>query len=157
MNNKGENMKEKKYIVKAEKELVVSLLKVNDKENDYKYSVVDEVYSKCSSDTYYSIIGLIENYYYNGNVLDIPTEAVYKGVAKCDNFDEFNEKTGKRIAGNKAEMKYHLAMAKKYKKLVEIIGKAYEELYVLECEHANRALNLNHRIEEYTKNSSKNI
>lgn len=144
-------MREKEFIINTDKELVVSLLKTNTEKDHYKYGIVDEVITKCSDNTCYSVISLIENYYYNGSILDIPTDAVYKGVAKCDKHDKFDEEIGKKIAGDKAEMKYHFAMAKKYKKLVEIIGKAYEELYTLECKHVNKALKLNDRIEQYTK------
>lgn len=145
-------MREKNYIVNPEKKIVVAILKANIDNVDDMKGIADEVIRECSRTTIYAILELIEKAGdFDMSNLDIPYEVLYKGIAKCDEHDEFNEEIGKKIAGNKAEMKYHIAMAKKYKVLVSLIEKAYEELYVLECKHANKAFKINNNIKKYTE------
>lgn len=144
-------MKEKRYIINPEEKVVVAMMNANTIDPDDTAGVADEVVEKCTSLTMYAVIELI-NRAVDCNMpnLDIPCDELYKGIAKCDEYDDFDPVLGKQIAGNKAEMKYHIAMSKKYKRLVDILGKAYEELYILECEHANKALKISNNIKKYT-------
>ncbi len=141
----------KTYIVNPQKKVVVTLMNANTEFGDV-LGVADEVIRKCTCPTTYAVLDMMES---AKNLklpdLDIPIDAVFKGVSKCDDHDEFDKETGIMIADNKAEMKYHIAMAKKYKRLTKLFEKAFEEMYVLECEHANKALKLKERNDKFLK------
>ena len=81
--------------------------------------------------------------------LDIPEYYKYKGVARCDEFDKFDEKIGKKIAGNKAELKYEIDMVKKYERLATIFKQAASDMYTLEIKHLEKIKKLKEEIKEY--------
>ncbi len=137
-------MREKRFIVKPDKKVVVTILDASES------GVTDEVVSRCTKPTMYAVLNLIMNAYdMNIPDLEIPYNASYKGVSICDEHDTFDEKKGKDISGSKADMKYHIAMAKKYKRLSEIFDRAQKEMRVLELEHQLKSVHIEEKLYKY--------
>lgn len=140
-------MREKRFIVKPEEKVVVAIMDASEG------GVTDEVVSKCTKPTMFAVLNLIMNAYdMKVPELEIPYNASYKGVSMCDQYDIFDEKKGRDIAGSKADMKYHTAMAKKYKRLADIFEKAQEEMYILETNHALAVNNIRYSLSKYYDN-----
>lgn len=137
-------MREKRFIVKPDKKVVVTILDASES------GVTDEVVSRCTKPTMYAVLNLIMNAYdMNIPDLEIPYNASYKGVSICNEHDTFDEKKGKDISGSKADMKYHIAMAKKYKRLSEIFDRAQKEMRVLELEHQLKSVHIEEKLYKY--------
>lgn len=140
-------MREKRFIVKPEEKVVVAIM------DAYCDGIQEEVEKKSTRLTANLVQHIITNDYRKG--LNYPNYEIhynvpYKGVSKCDKDDEFDEKKGKNIAGNKADMKYHIAMMKKYKRLKDIFAKASDEMYELEMEHLNKVDNIKESLQKYS-------
>ncbi len=137
-------MREKNFIIKPEEKVVVAIMDASEN------GVTDEVVSKCAKPTMYAVLSLIMNAYdMNISELDIPYNASYKGVSICDEHDIFDEKKGKDIAESKANLKYHTAMAKKYKRIANIFEKAQKEMHILETDHALVAKNIKDSLNKF--------
>lgn len=142
-------MREKRFIIKPEEKVVVAIMDASNR------GVTDEIVSKCTKSTMYAALNLIMNAYdMNVPDLEIPYNASYKGVSTCDEHDIFDEKKGRDIAESKADMKYHTAMAKKYKRLVDILAKAQKEIHVLELEHQLKSLRIEERLCKYLESNT---
>lgn len=138
-------MREKTYIVKPEEKVVVATMCVT------QDRIEDEVTTKCTKSTMYAVLDMLTNTYdLKIPDLEISYKTIYKGVSKCDSYDEFDERKGKDIARNKADMKYHIAMMKKYKRLKDIFAKAFDEMYRLEMEHLNKVDNIKESLQKYS-------
>ncbi len=136
----------KDYIVNPENKVVISHVNTNE---DIGYG---SIYNECSKDnnnckdiTFQFIDLLMTDY----PKLDILEYYKYKGVARCDEFDKFDEKIGKKIAGNKAELKYEIDMVKKYERLATIFKQAASDMYTLEIKHLEKIKKLKEEIKEY--------
>lgn len=136
----------KDYIVNPENKVVISHVNTNE---DIGYG---SIYNECSKDnnnckdiTFQFIDLLMTDY----PELDILEYYKYKGVARCDEFDKFDEKIGKKIAGNKAELKYEIDMVKKYERLATIFKQAASDMYTLEIKHLEKIKKLKEEIKEY--------
>ena len=136
----------KDYIVNPENKVVISHVNTNE---DIGYG---SIYNECCKDnnnckdiTFQFIDLLMTDY----PELDIPEYYKYKGVARCDEFDKFDEKIGKKIAGNKAELKYEIDMVKKYERLATIFKQAASDMYTLEIKHLEKIKKLKEEIKEY--------
>ena len=137
-------MREKRFIIKPEEKVVVAIMDASEG------GVTDEVVSRCTKPTMYAALSMIMNAYdMNVPDLEIPYNASYKGVSMCDQYDIFDEQKGRDIAGSKADMKYHTAMAKKYKRLSDIFDKAKKEMRVLELEHQLKSARIEEKLYTY--------
>lgn len=137
-------MREKRFIVKPDEKIVVAIKDASEN------GVTDEVVSRCAKPTMYAVLSLIMNAFdMDIPDLEIPYNASYKGVSICDEYDDFDEKKGKDISGSKADMKYHMAMAKKYKRLSDIFDKAQKEMRVLELEHQVKSAHIEEKLCKY--------
>lgn len=133
---------EKKYIVKPEDKIVIAMA-----EDDSYEGTFEEVIKYCGDETYCMLLELITN----SDNLDIAYGNLFKSVARCDNYDEFNEKVGKEIAGSKTDIKYHRAMAKKYKMILDILQNAMGEISWLYNMHEAKRINIERSIKKYVK------
>ena len=105
-------------------------------------SLHGEIRRKCSKSTW-SVLNHITN------VNDLEVSSSFKGVANCSDGDEFNEEFGKSLAEQKAVLKYHKAMKKKYRKMIEILRKAEAEAEALEAHHYVKARNIEADYKKY--------
>ena len=137
-------MRKKEFMISQKDKLVETTIDAS------RYGVTDEVAKKCTKTTMHIVLDMILNAYkLKVPDLDIPYKASYKGIAKCDKNDVFSERKGKEIAGSKADMKYHIAMMKKYKRLAGVFEKAQEEMYILEMNHALKAQNIKNNLNKF--------
>lgn len=104
-------------------------------------SLHGEIWTKCSKPTW-SVLNHI------CNMNDLEVSSTFKGVANCANDDEYDEEYGKGLAEQKAMLKYHKSMSKKYKKMIDILRKALDEATELEVRHYRKARNIE---EDYRK------
>lgn len=130
----------KKYIIKPEDNVVVAI-----GEEDYIKNIDSEMKRYCDSMTFALLQDLAAISAFN-----IYNHS-FKSVAKCDEYDEFNEKIGKEIAGGKADIKYHRAMANEYKKMIKVLEMAIEEVENLYNMHETKKANIEKSIEKYVK------
>ena len=69
----------------------------------------------------------------------------FKGVAICDDEDKYDSNKGRMIAENKASMKYHKAIIRRYDKYINTL---YKIIHILEkrlmC-HTNKFISLNEK------------
>lgn len=136
-------MREKRFIVKPDEKVVVAVMNVPD------CGVTDEVTMKCTKPTMYAVLNMIMDACdLDIPDLEIPFHASYKGVSKCDEHDTFDEIKGKKIAGEKADMKYHASMMKKYKRLSDLFKKASDEMQVLEFEHMRKHMHIKESLQK---------
>ncbi len=67
----------------------------------------------------------------------------FKGVAICNDEDKYDSDTGRMIAENKASMKYHDAMARRYIKYIDALHKIIPILEKRSAYHAAKRASLN--------------
>lgn len=129
----------KNYIVSPEQKVVVATM---DRKTGCP-SVRGEVKAKCSRETSKVVNStILSKYGLDINIANTAEELSFKGVAKCLEGDEFNERIGREIASSKVDMKYHTVMAKKYEMLMKLYSKAIEELKVLHGNHIEKMENI---------------
>lgn len=129
----------KRFITNEENGTVIAIL------DDYE-DVCKEVLRRCTNNTAITVLGAIFNFE-ECDLKELNTNSVFKGVAKCDGSDKYDERIGKDIAGNKADMKYHNAMAKKYKMIFNVLKEAAEEIDRLYARHTVKAYNIKNDLE----------
>lgn len=137
---------EKRFIVKPEEKVVVAIM------DAYCDGIQEEVEKKCTRPTANLVQHIIINDHSQGlnyRNYEINYNVPYKGVSKCDEYDKFDEKVGRDIAGSKADLKYHTAMMKKYSRISELLKKATEEIQVLEFEHMRKVMHINEDLQRY--------
>lgn len=133
-------MKCDKYIIKPEEKLVVGEMKRKTPKN-----VTQECLDK--NETLYS---LFLDLHIKGIIEDVSDmKQPFKGVAKCQNEDDFSEKTGKKIADMKVGYKYHMSMYKKYKQLLSIIRDIECDVMDLKDSHIEKAIKLDEKLAEF--------
>ncbi len=70
------------------------------------------------------------------------------GTAVCHPEDTFDEEVGYRVAQAKANRKYHVRMAKDYRKVIRILQKAIDQLTPLMNYHQEQVDNLDQKLRE---------
>lgn len=115
-----------KYIVKPEEKMVIGTIRKFETKR-----VIDEI-----GDIYglYSPLTLAVDAILPSNYSNDLFSKI-KGVAKCQDCDEFSEKTGKNIVDIKVSYKYHDAMIRKYNYLERNLKKLLNKIYELKREH----------------------
>lgn len=131
-----------KYIVKPENGVTIC-----QKQSVCKDFIIDEVNKKCSVDVAELLREMDESWRPHIPVVEISSE--YKGVAKCDPRDTYDEKTGKDIALLTASKKYHKAAAARYGKLASYFVKLMHEMLDLQREHLDSEYEIIEKLEEY--------
>ena len=126
-------MKEKKVIVRPDERIVVAMME------DFPKGVVEECEEKLNNLT----SNIVKNIVFWMNLdIDNSKNPLFKSVAKCDEFDTFDERAGREIACSVVDKKYHVAMAKKYAQIKKYLVKAIEEISALEDIHNTKANNI---------------
>lgn len=127
---------DKKFIVQEDKGIVIAI-------KDEFDSVFDELIDCCSKETALILNPAVFNSCSWNKVKTLEIEnSCFKGVAKCDEYDSFDVEKGVDIAGLKVDMKYHRAMAKKYKLIGDILNHAIEEVNSLYKKHLTKECNI---------------
>lgn len=129
-------MRGTKFIVKPEEKIVVAIMSGME-------DVTNEVLRKCTKSTQHVVDELISSgRHFNCPKLDLPYKTEFRSVARCDDRDIFDEKIGKNISENKALLKYHTTMQRKYGRLSELLKKASKEIEELRINHILKAINI---------------
>ena len=127
---------DKRFIVQEDKGIVIAI-------KDEFDSVFDELIDCCSKETALILNQAVFNSCLWNKVKTLEVEnSNFKGVAKCDEIDSFNIEKGLDIAGLKADMKYHRAMAKKYKLISNMLDHALDEISALYLKHLTKERNI---------------
>lgn len=133
---------ENKYIVNTDDKVVVCYRKsVNES------FIMDEVNRKCPIEISELIFEMCGTWLDHIPEVEIGSE--YKGVAKCDSRDTFDEKTGRDVSRLIATKKYHDAASRKYYKLAKYFEKAMKEMETLAIEHNNDYVETCCKLKEY--------
>ena len=101
-----------------------------------------EIFTRCTNPTW-SILNYIIN------ICDLEINSTFTGVANCNNEEVYDEKYGKGLAEQKAMLKYHKSMSKKYKKMIDVLRKALEEAAELEVRHYRKVRNIEEDYKKY--------
>lgn len=126
----------KKFIVQEDKGIVIAI-------KDEFDSVFDELIDCCSKETALILNPAVFNSCSWNKVKTLEVEnSNFKGVAKCDDIDSFDVEKGLDIAGLKADLKYHRAMAKKYKLISNMLDHALDEINALYLKHLTKECNI---------------
>lgn len=115
---------------------------------DTYINAFEEVEAKCSKTT----IDILTPMFMSNDKcfnIDIVCGKDFIGVARCDDEDEFNEQIGKIIAANKADMKYHNAMSRKYELIIKLLDRVYEEINRLRLFHLQKVENIKESLKRY--------
>lgn len=127
---------DKRFIVQEDKGIVIAI-------KDEFDSIVEELIDCCSKETAFILNTAVFNSCSCNNVNTLELEnTFFKGVAKCDEYDSFDIEKGKDIAGLKVDMKYHRAMAKKYKLIGDMLDHALDEVSALYLKHLTKEYNI---------------
>lgn len=126
-------MNKKKVIVKPDEKIVIAMMENLPKD------VVEECAERYGNVTYNIVREVV--FWKNLNVNN-SKNPLFKSVAKCDEYDTFDEKAGREIACSLVDKKYHVAMAKKYAQIKKCLMKAIDEISVLEDMHNTKADNI---------------
>lgn len=127
---------DKKFIVQEDKGIVIAI-------KDEFDSVFDELIDCCSKETALILNPAVFNSCSWNKVKTLEVEnSNFKGVAKCDDIDSFDVEKGLDIAGLKADLKYHRAMAKKYKLISNMLDHALDEINALYLKHLTKECNI---------------
>ena len=133
-------MKCDKYIIKPEEKIIVGEMKRTTPKN-----VMSESLDK--NEDLYSLFYILCT---KGAIKDInDVLQPFKGVARCQEEDEFSEKTGKQIADMKVGYKYHMSMYKKYQQLLSIIRDIECDVMDLKDSHIEKAIKLDEKLAEF--------
>ena len=126
----------KKFIVQEDRGIVIAI-------KDEFDSVFDELIDCCSKETALILNPAVFNSCSWNKVKTLEVEnSNFKGVAKCDDIDSFDVEKGLDIAGLKADLKYHRAMAKKYKLISNMLDHALDEINALYLKHLTKECNI---------------
>lgn len=109
---------------------------------DIKKSIKGEILTRCTDPTWNILNHIIDTY-------DLEINSTFTGVANCDNEEVYDEKYGKGLAEQKAMLKYHKSMSKKYKKIIDILRKALDEATELEVRHYRKVRNIEEDYKKY--------
>jgi hypothetical protein len=136
---------ENKYTVNEEKGVVVCHRKMTS-------SYIDNEVEKRCSPAVAKIIGrlLFLETFKDSHLpfkLEIPEK--FKGVARCDERDTFDEKVGRDVARLIAKKKHHSAAMKTYDRLCEFFMKAAKEMNELAMEHDDELLKVEETLNKY--------
>ena len=132
----------KKFIVQEDKGIVIAI-------KDEFDSVFEEIAKKCSTKTFAILAEIISLSMTWKKLPELEIETQFKGISKCDEYDTFDIKKGKDIASCKADMKYHKAMTKKYKLILDILGKTLYEIQELYNLHNDKTKNIEKDIQRH--------
>ena len=124
---------DKRFIVQEDKGIVIAI-------KDEFDSLLHEL-KKCSSKKTYELLNDFILWYGDEPSLNLENKS-FKGVAKCDGIDSFDVEKGLDIAGLKADLKYHRAMAKKYKLISNMLDHALDEISALYLKHLTKECNI---------------
>lgn len=96
----------------------------------------------------------ISNYSYIYDIIGEfrPEESSNAGctsVARCDDRDAFDEKTGIIVADSKAEIKYHTYMIKQYARMMKRLEKIYSAMAIGINDHENQISILKEKLEKF--------
>ena len=130
--NKGKKRIENKYVVSPEARVVVC------NRVGLRDLIQDETERKCSPAVANAISYFIHREFLGLTDLPFKIELprTFKGVAKCDERDEFDEKVGRDVARLIAKKKYHAAAARSYGRLHEFFLQAAKEMGELAVEQS---------------------
>ena len=80
-----------------------------------------------------------------------PNDCIVNTVAKCDDEDDFDEMTGKRICDAKADLKYHNMMYNRYVYADYVLGKLKLAIAKLEKKHWEKIERLERDLDQYVR------
>lgn len=129
-------MSKKNFIVLKDKGIVIA-------ETENPVDLLKDANKKCSKLTGRIIMDILLD-----DNIEFSTNPKYKASSVCTGGDEFNEKTGKRIASKKSDLKYHKAKTRQYKRILKIIEKTMNEIHHMYYSHVEKV----NEIEEELKN-----
>lgn len=131
-----------KYISKPENGITIC-----QKQSVGKDFIIDEVRKKCSVDVAELLKEMDDTWRTHIPVVEISSE--YKGVAKCDPRDTYDEKIGRDIALLTASKKYHKAAAVRYGKLANYFVKVMSEMLKLQDSHLLEERKIEEELKKY--------
>lgn len=108
----------------------------------HRKTVFGELLGKCRKTTALLIAPYVRSF-----GLDI--RGSFTGQADCSENDKFDPKYGKGLATQKAVLKYHKSMAKKYEKIYCMLKDALDDISGLEVEHKIKARNIEEDYKRY--------
>lgn len=141
MKKKKEHIGERRYFVQEDKNMIVE--KVVE-----PLTVIDEVYKSENR----LLRKLAEAYMWYGDRYmsdNDGTDIVARAV--CDERDTFNEQFGKKLCDTKVELKYHMRMFRNYENFIKYLKNAIIMLSDLKNEHADKAFELQDKLNEMYK------
>lgn len=130
-------MSKKNFIVLKDKGMVIA-------ETENPIDLLKETNKKCSKLTGRIIMEIL----LDGNI-EYSTNPKYKATSLCMDEDTFDEKTGKRIASKKSDLKYHKAKVKQYKRILKILEKASNEILHMYYDHVAKINKIKEELENY--------
>lgn len=98
-----------------------------------------------------SIVRIILRYAYPFDKYLYGQNSYISTTAKCDNVDDFDVETGKRICDIKADLKYHNAMYNRYVYVEYMLGKIKVAIAKLEKKHMEKIERLERDLDQYVK------
>lgn len=136
---------ENKYMVNKETGVVVCHRRMTDS------YIGNEVEKKCSPAVVKLINHLLflETYKDSSLSFDIEIPEKFKGVARCDERDTFDEKVGRDVSRLIAKKKHHSAAMKTYDRLCEFFMKAAKEMNELAMKHDDELLKVEETLNKY--------
>ena len=134
------NKRMEKYFVSNEKEGTTVAVMF-----DTPMGISEEAKRKTSKMTFDLI-----NYINNKKLIDDDCKnPLFESEVKCVNGDVFDKRIGKDIAGCVSDKKYHIAMSKRYRRVLKILFKAIEEIETLIAFHDKKVSNINNDLNNY--------
>lgn len=130
-------MSKKNFIVLKDKGMVIA-------ETKNPVDLLKDVNKKCSKLTGRMIMEILldENIEYS-------TNPKYKATSLCMDGDTFDEKTGKKIASKKSDLKYHQAKTRQYQRILRILEKVSNEIYHMCYDHVTKINEIEEELENY--------
>ena len=101
----------------------------------FNKTVTGEIFRKCCKNTA-SFVG------YFVRIYGLDVHKKFTGTAVCKNDGDFNVDYGKGLAMQKAQYKYHKSMVKKYRKILDMIRVALNEIEELAFHHQTKVMNI---------------
>lgn len=110
------------------------------KDKKVNVSILSDVEDPVEDVNNYLACRIIEEIEFEFCNKDFPTS--FKGVAICDDEDKYDSTKGRMIAENKASMKYHKAMIRRYDKYISALRKIIPILRKRLTHHATKLASL---------------
>lgn len=136
------NTRKEKYFISNEKMGTTVAIMI-----DIPMGIVEESYRRTSKMTA-MIVDMLDK------KLQIDSDTknpMFETEVKCVSGDKFDKRIGKDIAGCVSDKKYHIAMMKRYKRILNILHRAINEIETVIAFHNKKVENINTDLERFYK------